>query len=99
MIRTVLTLWLLTMAAAATAAEPDQGARAEKAVQTLDAITIEGDVAVPQVLFITSREHPRHREDLGRALRPDSLTLARRVTGPKSLVVIDDCVSRTIKEQ
>lgn len=89
----ISTLFLLTFLGAAAAAVADEP------VQTLDSITIEGDVAVPQVLFITSRDHPRHKVDLGRGLRPDALTLARRVSGPDRLVVIDDCVSRTIKEQ
>ena len=93
MISTVLMLTFLGAAAAGGSESPAEP------VQTLDSITIEGDVAVPQVLFITSREHPRHKEDLGRGLRPDALTLARRVSGPDRLVVIDDCVSRTIKEQ
>ncbi len=94
MIRNILIL-ALVVGTTAVAAEPDQ----QEPVQTLDSITIEGEVAVPQVLFITSREHPRHPQDLGLALRPDALTVARRVAGPDRLVVIDDCVSRMIKEQ
>lgn len=97
--RAMLVMTFMLTAAATWSAEPAAKKQAAEPVQTLDSITIEGDVAVPQVLFITSREHPRHREDLGRALRPDALTLARRVTGPTQLIVIDDCVSRTIKEQ
>ncbi len=93
MIRALLILALLAWSGAALAEEP------ARPVQTLDSITIEGDVAVPQVLFITSRDHPRHREDLGRPLRPAALTVARGVAVPDRLVVIDDCVSETIKEQ
>ena len=99
MIRTILILALVAGSATAVAAEPEKQDSPTGSVQTLDSITIEGDVAVPQVLFITSREHPRHHEDLGRVLRLDALTLARRVSGPDRLVVIDDCISRTIKEQ
>lgn len=35
------------------------------AVRTLDAINIEGEIAVPQVLFITARDVRRYRDGLG----------------------------------
>ncbi len=96
MIRVCLILLGVAWAATAAAAEP---AKPAAPVQTLDAITIEGDVAVPQVLFITSRDHPRHREDLGRALRPGALAIARGASAPVRLVVLSDCPTATIKEQ
>lgn len=96
MIRVSLILLGAAWAATAAAAEP---ARTAEPVQTLDAITIEGDVAVPQVLFITSRDHPRHHEDLGLALRPGPLAVARGASAPTRLVVLSDCPTATIKEQ
>lgn len=96
MIRACMILIGAAWAATANAAEP---AKSAAPVQTLDAITIEGDVAVPQVLFITSRDHPRHREDLGRQLRPGALAIARGASAPVRLVVISDCPNATIKEQ
>ncbi len=48
-------------------------------VRTLDAVTIEGAVDVPQVLFITSRENVRFDDGLGWAFlnaAADSLTPA-----------------------
>lgn len=68
-------------------------------VRTLDAITIEGEAAVPQVLFITSREHPRHRDDLGRRFRPTALDIARGAPAPTRFVITHDCVNEIIKEQ
>ena len=47
--------------------------------RTLDAITIEGAVDVPQVLFITSRENARFDDGLGWAFLPaadETLTVA-----------------------
>ncbi len=41
-----------------------------KATRTLDAITIEGAVDVPQVLFITSRENVRFDDGLGWSFLP-----------------------------
>ena len=99
MIRALFILVMLVWSEAALAEEPARLESADRPIQTLDSITIEGEVAVPQVLFITSRDHPRHPEDLGRPLRPTALAVARRVAVPDRLVVIDDCVSETIKEQ
>lgn len=44
--------------------------RAAPATRTLDAITIEGAVDVPQVLFITSRENARFDDGLGWTFLP-----------------------------
>ena len=70
-------------------------------VRTLDAITIEGEAAVPQVLFITSRDHPRHPDfskDLGR-YRRTALDIARGAPAPTRFVISHDCVTAEIKEQ
>ena len=77
------------------------GTPAPKEVRTLDAITIEGEAAVPQVLFITSREHPRHPDfarDL-RRYRPTALDIARGAPAPTRFVITNDCVTDQIKEQ
>ena len=49
---------------AAGAADPPQD-QAASTTRTLDAITIEGAVDVPQVLFITSRDNARFEDGLG----------------------------------
>ena len=87
-------LFPLLLAAAAPAPKQE--------VRTLDAITIEGEAAVPQVLFITSREHPRHPdflEDLGRHFRRTALDIARGAPSPRRFVISHDCVTAEIKEQ
>ncbi len=87
---------LLPLLLAAAAPAPKQE------VRTLDAITIEGEAAVPQVLFITSREHPRHPdflESLGRRYRRTALDIARGAPSPRRFVIIHDCVTAEIKEQ
>ena len=89
-------LLLPLLLAAASAPAPTQE------VRTLDAITIEGEAAVPQVLFITSREHPRHPdflEDLGRHFRRTALDIARGAPSPRRFVISHDCVTAEIKEQ
>ncbi|NNE07857.1 MAG: hypothetical protein HKN20_04770 [Gemmatimonadetes bacterium] len=49
-------------AAAGTAA--DAGAGTEKDLGTLDEINIEGEIPLPQVLFISSREQPRYADEV-----------------------------------
>lgn len=96
----VLLVLPFVFATAAFAAEvPGTKETVPESVQTLDAITIEGDVVVPQVLFITSRDHPRHHEDLGGSLRPTALAVARRAPMPDRLLTLSDCVTASIKEQ
>jgi len=58
------TLYLF-FAASALGADPGPGTAAAAATRTLDAITIEGAVDVPQVLFITSRDNARFDDGLG----------------------------------
>lgn len=66
--RTPLTVALVLLvsltAGAVWAADPPQDQPAS-ATRTLDAITIEGAVDVPQVLFITSRDNVRFEDGLG----------------------------------
>ena len=56
-------------------AAPPQGQT--EAIRTLDAINIEGEIAVPQVLFITSRDYRRYRDGLGSNYRKTALEVAR----------------------
>jgi len=56
-----------------------------KGIRTLDEITIEGEVAVPQVLFITARDRTRYEDRLYRRYLPGRLELARRVPLPEHI--------------
>ena len=58
------------------------------AMRTLDAINIEGEIAVPQVLFITAREFRRFRDGLDLKYRMDALDVARSLTVPTRIRVI-----------
>ncbi len=68
----------------ASEAPPDDG------VRTLDAIQIEGEIAIPQVLFITSRDHPRYRDGLRERYRESALELGRGAQFPYRLVVLTE---------
>lgn len=57
-------------------------------VRTLDAITIEGEIAVPQVLFITSRDNPRYRDGMGHHFRKSAMGIARSAVLPTRLRVV-----------
>jgi len=59
-----------------------------KSVRTLDAIRIEGEIAVPQVLFITSRDYRRYRDGLGAILRMSKLEVARSIDLPTGLRIV-----------
>ena len=93
---TMSLLWLFAVACAI-ALESDDAKSApsqarDKATRTLDAITIEGEIAVPQVLFITSRDFRRHRDGIDAKFRKNALEVARptglptrlRIVGPQS---------------
>jgi hypothetical protein len=58
-----------------------------KGIRTIDAINIEGEIAVPQVLFITSRDNRRYRDGLGKNFRMGTLDVARSLTMPNRLSV------------
>ena len=51
-------------------------------VRTLEAIQIEGVIAIPQVLFITSRDHPRFRDGLRERYRETALEIGRGASFP-----------------
>ncbi len=61
------------MAGVATAADP---------TRTLDAITIEGAVDVPQVLFITSRDNARFDDGLGWSFLPAAAEILKGTALP-----------------
>lgn len=78
--RKLLLILVLTTipGALALATDPAENEKTE-AVRTLDAITIEGAVDVPQVLFITSRDNARFDDQLGWTfLRPAEKSLNTR---------------------
>jgi hypothetical protein len=58
------------------------------AIRTLDAINIEGEIAVPQVLFITSRDYPRYRDGLRFLFRKSKLEVARSLDLPARLRIV-----------
>ena len=74
---------LCAMPAAAAASQSRTGA-----VRTLDAINIEGEIAVPQVLFITSRDYPRYRDGLRFEFRKSKLEVARSLDLPARLRIV-----------
>jgi len=77
---------VLCISAVRSHAAPSKG-RSE-AMRTLQAITIEGEIAVPQVLFITSRDYPRYRDGLALKFRMSALDVARSADRPTRLRVV-----------
>jgi len=59
-----------------------------KGIRTLDEITIEGEVAVPQVLFITARDRPRYEDRLHRRYLWGSLELGRATVLPEHFRIL-----------
>ena len=57
-------------------------------VRTLDVIRIHGEIAVPQVLFITSREYRRFRDGLGLKFRLNARQVAASLDVPTRLRVV-----------
>ena len=72
-------------AAALTAAAP---APAAPTARTLDEITIEGELRLPQVLFITSRESVRPLDWLDHYAPPSAAEVARDTPLPSRIHVI-----------
>lgn len=86
-------IWMLAIACAVvtTAAAPTRAAESPRhadKVKTLDAINIEGEIAVPQVLFITSHDQARYRDGLALRFRPGALDVARSPRMPIRLRVV-----------
>jgi len=57
-------------------------------VRTLEDITIEGEIAVPQVLFITSRDYRRYRDGLGLKFQMNTSQVARTIDLPTRLRIV-----------
>ena len=72
----VAVLAALLIASAAAAKDTDR---------TLEAIQIEGEIEVPQVLFITSRDHPRFRDGLRERYHRTALEVSNEVEWPRRL--------------
>lgn len=72
----------------ATARTPAQsGPRGKDTVRTLDAINIEGEIAVPQVLFITARDVRRYRDGMGLKFQLSATEAGRSAVLPSRLRV------------
>lgn len=56
--------------------------RKSKGIRTLDEITIEGEIAVPQVLFIMARERHRYLDRLHRRYLKSSVEIGRETRFP-----------------
>jgi len=69
------------------------------APRTLEDIRIEGEIPVPQVLFITARDQRRFMELHHHRYLASSRELGERIVFPQALVVIHTPVTGTAKEQ
>lgn len=84
---------------AAEARPPKQAAAPKPAPRTLDDIRIEGEIPVPQVLFITARDQRRFMELSHRKYLASSVEFGGRIASPRALVVIHTPATGTAKEQ
>ena len=57
-------------------------------VRTLEAINIEGEIAVPQVLFITARDVRRYRDGMGLKFQLNAIEAGRSTVLPSRLRVV-----------
>ena len=64
----------------------------------LDEIHIEGEIAVPQVLFITARDQRRFMESHHRRYLRTSLEVGRRTVAPTRIVLVDAVPADARKE-
>jgi poly(3-hydroxybutyrate) depolymerase len=62
--------------------------RAATAARTLDAIRIEGEIDVPQVLFITARDYRRFRDGTPAPYQTTSADIAKSIPLPKRVRVV-----------
>ena len=86
---------LLFLLAATVAVAEDEPAR------TLDTVAIEGEVEVPQVLFISSRDHLRFHDGTGDHYRPGALDVILAAILPTRLTAVtsDDAETMIDLEQ
>jgi len=68
-------------------ADTSARARARLAPRTLDEIHIEGEIPVPQVLFVTARDQRRFMEFQHHRYQQTSLELGRATATPSRVVV------------
>ena len=80
---TALTLLGILLWSGSASAQKDK-----KGVRTLEDVNIEGEIAVPQVLFITSRDYPRYRDGMRLKFRMSTLEVARSVDLPTRLRIV-----------
>jgi len=71
--------WALGVLLAAATGSPTP---AKDTVRTLEAITIEGEIDLPQVLFITARDQHRFRDGLHRRYLKSCATIGRETPLP-----------------
>jgi hypothetical protein len=87
-------------AQAGTAAPRKSAAPAHGAApRTLDDIRIEGEIPVPQVLFITARDQRRFMDLHHRRYLKSSLEIGERIAFPAALTVVHTPATGTGKEQ
>jgi hypothetical protein len=70
------------------AAQSTRAPAAAGGVRTLDAIRIEGEIDVPQVLFITARDYRRFRDGMGARYQPTADDVAKSIALPSRLRMV-----------
>ncbi len=78
---------------------PKPAAKTQGGIRTIDTINIEGEIVVPQVLFITSRDNRRYRDGLGKNFRMGTLDVARSLAMPNRLCVAGQSGTESLKEE
>lgn len=98
--RTVITLLCMCLASSAVASTnakpvttkkpsaPKNAAATAAAIRTLDAIRIEGEIDVPQVLFITARDYRRFRDGVPAKYQVTSADIAKSIPLPSRLRLV-----------
>lgn len=99
MLAVALTLAAPPVAGAAETKPAPKAPARQAAPRTLEDIRIEGEIPVPQVLFITARDQRRFMELHHHRYLASSRELGERIVFPQALVVIHTPVTGTAKEQ
>lgn len=81
------------------AAKPGAAAKPPAAPRTLEDIRIEGEIPVPQVLFITARDQRRFMDLHHHRYLRTSLQIGERIAYPAALAVVQTPATGTAKEQ
>jgi len=99
----LLAAWLAAAVPAGAAetapAKPDPATAKKSAPRTLEDIRIEGEIPVPQVLFITARDQRRFMDLHHHRYLRSSLQIGERIAYPAALAVVQTPVTGTAKEQ